>query len=119
MAVRPMQEMCQFAKFVSNVIDVTRYLYAMLEIINIYFTLFYSSKMYSDQPDMLPQAVFKKISKVHNNGMVLQLIEPSECRRGGKALQLLRILQLKDTVMEMMTSKVFIECKNFIFMVRL
>ncbi len=59
--------------------------------------------------------MFKKISKVHNNGRVLQFIEPSECRMGGEALQLLRILRLKDTIMESVTSKVFIECKKFLF----
>jgi hypothetical protein len=59
--------------------------------------------------------VFKKISKVHNNGRVLQFIEPSECRMGGEALQLLRILRLKDTIMEAVMSKVFVECKKFHF----
>jgi hypothetical protein len=59
--------------------------------------------------------VFKKISKVHNNGSALQFIEPSECRMGGEALQLLRILRLKDTIMESVMSKVFIECKKFLF----
>jgi hypothetical protein len=33
---------------------------------------------------------------------------------GGKALQLQRVLQLKDTIMEATTSKVFVEEKNFI-----
>ena len=34
---------------------------------------------------------------------------------GGEALQLLRILRLKDTIMESVMSKFFIECKKFHF----
>jgi len=34
---------------------------------------------------------------------------------GGEALQLLRILRLKDTIMEAVMSKVFVECKKFHF----
>jgi hypothetical protein len=59
--------------------------------------------------------VFKKISKVHNNGRVVQFIEPLECRMGGDALQLLRVLRLKDAIMESVMSKVSIECKKFLF----
>lgn len=58
-------------------------------------------------------AVFRKISKVHNNGKTLLFIEPSECRMGGEALQLLRVLRLKDTIMEATMSKVFVEKGNF------
>lgn len=60
-------------------------------------------------------AVFRKISKVHNNGKTLLFIEPSECRMGGEALQLLRVLRLKDTIMEATMSKVFVEEKKFHF----
>ncbi len=59
--------------------------------------------------------MIKKISKVHNHGRVLQLIEPSECKIGGEALQLSILLLLKGTIMESVTSKEFIECKKFLF----
>ena len=59
-AGRPMQEMCQFAKLVSYVIDVILFLDAMLAIINMYFTFFYSSEMYLDLPDMLPMQCLRK-----------------------------------------------------------
>ena len=62
-----------------------------------------------------PHAVFRKISQVHNNGKVLLFIEPSECRMGGEALQLLRVLRLKDTIMEVTMSKVFVEERKFHF----
>ena len=50
---------------------------------------------------------------------MLLFIEPSECRMGGEALQLLRVLRLKDTIMEATMSKVFVEEKNFISLGRL
>ena len=43
------------------------------------------------------------------------VFEPSECRMGGEALQLLRVLRLKDTIMEATMSKVFVEEKKFHF----
>ena len=62
-----------------------------------------------------PHAAFRKISQVHNHGRMLLFIEPLECRMGGEALQLLRVLQLKDTIMEATMSKVFVEEKKFHF----
>ena len=58
-------------------------------------------------------AVFRKISKVHNNGKTLLFIEPSECRMGGEALQLLRVLRLKDTIVEATMSKVLWKKRSF------
>ncbi len=62
-----------------------------------------------------PHAVFRKISKVHTYGKTLLLIEPSECRMGGEALKLIRVLLLKDIIMEATMSKVFVEEKKFHF----
>ena len=112
MAVRPMQEMCQFAKLVSNV----RLLTVSNISINCHFILLLQQlRNVFGSTRHAPHAVFMKISKVHNNGRLLQFIEPSECRMGGEALQLLRILRLKDTIMESVVSKVFIEHKKFLF----
>jgi hypothetical protein len=113
MAVRPMQEMCQFAKLVSNIV-------CLLTLSNVSINCYFISLLLQlrnvfGSTRHAPHAVFKKISKVHNNGRILQFIEPSECRMGGEALQLLRILRLKDTIMESVMSKVFIECKKFHF----
>ena len=113
MAVRPMQEMCQFAKLVSNIV-------CLLTLSNVSINCYFISLLLQlrnvfGSTCHAPHAVFKKISKVHNNGRVLQFIEPSECRMGGEALQLLRILRLKDTIMEAVMSKVFVECKKFHF----
>ena len=61
----------------------------------------------------MPHAAFRKIIKVHNSKRMLLFIEPSECRMGREALQLLRVLQLKDTMMEATMSKVFLKKGNF------
>ena len=97
MAVRPMQEMCNFAKLMSVVVCL---LIVCNGTFNYHFIfLFHYLRNVFGSTRHAPHAVFKKISKVHNNGRILQFIEPSECRRGGEALQLLRILRLKDTIM--------------------
>ena len=90
MAVRPMHEMCQFAKLMSNVV-------CLLTVSNIsinchFIFLLQQLRNVFGSTRHAPHAVFKKISKVHNNGRILQFIEPSECRMGGEALQLLGIL---------------------------
>ncbi len=54
---------------------------------------------------------------MHNNGQSIGFIKPSECRMGGEFIQLLRIYRLKDVLCECITSKVFLEMKEFHFLV--
>ncbi len=70
---------------------VFNFLDALLTLISFSSIPVNSSDMYLDQPIMFLMSV-QEISKAHNNGRVVQFIEPSECRMGGEALQLLRIL---------------------------
>ena len=76
MAVRPMQEMYQFATLVSNIIDII--LFFRCNVSNnqhlLYLFLYLRNVFGSTQH--APLAMFKKISKVYNNGRVLQFIEP-------------------------------------------
>ena len=60
-----------------------------------------------------PHALFSRVSKMHNSGRVLLFIKPSECRMGGEAIQLLCVMRLRDTLLECMASKVFLEMKKF------
>jgi hypothetical protein len=60
-----------------------------------------------------PYAVFSKASKTHNNGMKLEFIKPSDCKMWGKAIQLLRVLHLKDALTECVASKAFRDLKPF------
>jgi len=98
MALRPIHEMCQFAKLVRSC--VARYFKVCL--IDNCSTFLNSPRMYLDPPIMKPMQYSRKypIFNVHNNGRVLYFIEPSECRMCGEVLQLLMILHLKDTIME-------------------
>ncbi len=43
----------------------------------------------------------------------LEFIRPSACRLGGEAIQLLRVLRLKDALTECVPSKAFRELKQF------
>lgn len=62
-----------------------------------------------------PHAQFVKVSKMHNNGHVLLFMRPSECRMGGYALQLMRVMRLKNVIEECTASKVFLDEKKFHF----
>jgi hypothetical protein len=57
--------------------------------------------------------VFSKASKTHNNGKKLEFIKPSDCRMGGEAIQLLRVLRLKNALTECVASKAFRDMKQF------
>ena len=60
-----------------------------------------------------PYAVFANASKAHNNGRMLEFMKPSECRMGGVAIQLLRVLRLRETLAECVASKAFCDLKKF------
>ena len=60
-----------------------------------------------------PYAVFAKATKNHNNGKKLEFIKPSACRMWGEAMQLLRVLWLKNALTECVASKAFQELKQF------
>ena len=53
---------------------------------------------------------------MHNHGKSLRFIKPSECRMGGEMLQLLRVMRLKETLEEVVATKVFLELKEFHFL---
>lgn len=52
---------------------------------------------------------------MHNNGHVLLFMRPLECRMGGYALQLMRVMRHKNVIAECTMSKVFLDEKNFYF----
>jgi hypothetical protein len=52
-----------------------------------------------------PHALFVSVSKMHDNGHVLLFLRPSECRMGGFALQLMRVMRLKNVLKECTASK--------------
>jgi hypothetical protein len=54
-----------------------------------------------------------KASRTHNNGKKLELIQPSDCRMGVKAIQLLRALRKKNALTECVVSKAFRDMKQF------
>lgn len=60
-----------------------------------------------------PYAVFSNASRAHNNGRQLEFMKPSECRMGGVAIQLLRVLCLRETLAECVASKAFRDLKKF------
>jgi hypothetical protein len=60
-----------------------------------------------------PYEEFLMASKTHNNGKKLEFIKPSDCRMGDKAVQLLRVLRLKNALTECVASKAFRDMKQF------
>ena len=60
-----------------------------------------------------PSAMFKKYTRVHNNGVHLGFIKPSECRMAGKHIAILRLLRLKNALLSTINSKEFIELCAF------
>jgi len=56
------------------------------------------------------------VSKAHNAGRLLKFVKPLDSWMGGKALELLRMLRLKDTLAECMTNRVFWDNKQFHFL---
>ncbi len=44
---------------------------------------------------------------------MLEFMKPSECRMGGVAIQLLRVLRLRETLAECVISKAFCDLKKF------
>ncbi len=60
-----------------------------------------------------PSAMFKKYTCLHNKGIHLGFIKPSECRMAGEHIALLRLLRLKNALRPTITSKEFIELRVF------
>jgi hypothetical protein len=60
-----------------------------------------------------PSAMFKKYTRLHNNGVHLGFIKPSECRMAGKHIAILRLLRLKNALLSTINSKEFIELRGF------
>ncbi len=56
-----------------------------------------------------PSAMFKKYTHVHNNGVHLGFVKPSECRMAGEHIPILRLLWLKNALLLTINSKEFIE----------
>jgi hypothetical protein len=54
-----------------------------------------------------------KASKAHNNGKRLEFIKLYDCRMEGKAIELLRILRLRDALTECVVSKAFHDMAEF------
>ena len=82
----------------------------------IYYVLCFQLRNVFGGAHHAPHALFVRVSKMHNNGRLVLFIKPSECRMGGAALQLLRVMRLKDTLAECMTSKLFLEMRKFHFL---
>ena len=60
-----------------------------------------------------PSAMFKKYSRLHNKGIAVGFIKPSECRMAGEHIALLRLLRLKNALQATITSKEFMDLKVF------
>jgi hypothetical protein len=60
-----------------------------------------------------PSAMFKKYTRMHNNGVHLGFVKPSECRMAGKHIAILRLLRLKNALLSTINSKEFIELRAF------
>ena len=60
-----------------------------------------------------PSAMFKKHTRLHNSGVHLGFIKPSECRMAGKHIAILRLLRLKNALLSTINSKEFIELRAF------
>jgi len=60
-----------------------------------------------------PSAMFKKYTRLHNKGIHLGFIKPSECRMAGEHIALLRLMRLKNALRATITSKEFIELRVF------
>lgn len=58
-------------------------------------------------------AMFKKYSKVHNNGVYIGFIKPSDCRMAGELIALLRLLRLKNGLQATVVSPEFKSLKEF------
>ena len=56
-----------------------------------------------------PLAMFKKYTRVHNNGVHFGFIKPSECQMAGKHIAILRLLLPKNALLFTINSKEFIE----------
>ena len=62
-----------------------------------------------------PRSVFKKHAKFFNNGVDLNLVQPSECRMAGEVFQFMRVLRLKEALQATTRDKVFVDYKRFGF----
>ena len=60
-----------------------------------------------------PASMFKKYTRMHNNGVHLGFIKPSECRMAGKHIAILRLLRLKNALLSTVNSKEFIQLRAF------
>ena len=59
--------------------------------------------------------IFKKHARFFNNGVDLNLIQPSECRMAGEVFQFMCVLQLKEALQATTRDKVFVDYKRFGF----
>ncbi len=57
-------------------------------------------------------AMFKKVSRDHNNGRYLGFVKPSECRMAGEIIACLRLIRLKPTLQAVTTSAEFLTLKR-------
>ena len=57
--------------------------------------------------------MFKKYTRMHNYGVHLGFVKPSECRMAGKHIAILRLLRLKNALLSTINSKEFIELRAF------
>jgi hypothetical protein len=60
-----------------------------------------------------PSAMFKKYTRVHNNGVHVGFVMPSECHMAGEHIAILRLLRLKNALLSTINSKEFIELRVF------
>ena len=57
--------------------------------------------------------MYKKYSKVHNQGIYIWFIKPSECWMGGEQISLLRLLRLKSALRSTITCPAFLLLHDF------
>ena len=110
MAIHPTKEMCGFVKKVSCQVCV----FLTLHWLNISFLTLFQFREVFGSVRHAPHSVLRKIRQVHNKGKTLLFIEHSQCRMDGEALQLLKVVWLKDTIMEATMSKVAIHVKSMV-----
>jgi hypothetical protein len=61
----------------------------------------------------IPKAIFETHSRLHNRGIYLGFIKPSECRMAGEHIGLLRLLRLKNALRSTIMSKEWIDLRIF------
>jgi hypothetical protein len=104
----PIKDLCQFSKKVRIV-----YLRYCFELKPNLILPFYKLCNIFGNTHHAPYVVFAKASKNHNNGKKLELVKPSDCGIGSEAIQLLRLLWLKNALTECVASKAFQDLKQF------